>query len=121
VIKATPISAAKVPTELDSAIYSLDVIEALEKPWLLTAQQLEGLQKLNDEAWEYISEYGYGVSLIRHTSFTEYAKDMASEYQHGVDFNSWPFTAIDWDTAADDLKGSYIEIEFNGVTYLALC
>ena len=35
--------------------------------------------------------------------------------------SQWPYTCIDWDQAARELKMGYTELEYDGVAYLARC
>lgn len=59
-----------------------------------------------------------GATIIADNYFTEYAEEMAKDcgYING-DTEKWPFTHIDWDAAADELKTDYTEVTFNGETY----
>lgn len=66
-----------------------------------------------------------GVTLIHESYFVDYIK----EYADGTgimmstpkDENgsiAWPFNHIDWEAAADDMRASYQELDYIGVTYL---
>jgi len=61
----------------------------------------------------------YPVTLIRETYFKTYAMELADDLGYTSDDKSsqWPFTCIDWDMAARDLKMDYTSVEFDGVTY----
>lgn len=65
-----------------------------------------------------------GVTLIRETYFDgDYAENYADElgfFPEGVNKSAWPFSLIDWDEAADELKEDYTDVDFDGVTYLVL-
>lgn len=57
---------------------------------------------------------------IDEADFAEYAEELATDL--GIIGSngsySWPFTRIDWDAAADDLKADYTSFEWEGTTYL---
>lgn len=80
-------------------------------------QELQALKSIQDEAKGY-SDWKYGVTLIRDSYFQTYTKELASDIS---DYNpnkvSWPFTCIDWENAADELKQDYTSVDFDGVEY----
>jgi len=79
--------------------------------------ELQTLRALRDD---YSGGEGWldGSTLIRDSYFKEYAEDMASEItDYDPRRTSWPFTCIDWDKAADDLKMDYTSVDFDGVEY----
>ena len=82
------------------------------------AKELKALKSLQDEAEGYCSDWKYGAALIRESYFTEYAEELAGEVS---DYNPrkvhWPFTCIDWEKAADELKQDYTTVDFDGVDY----
>ena len=53
--------------------------------------------------------------LIRDSYFSTYAEELASDL-YGVE-NHWPFTCIDWDSAAEALQMDYTSVDFDGVDY----
>lgn len=60
----------------------------------------------------------YGVTLIPEDEFENYARDLADDlYGSDARSSSWPFTCIDWEQAADELKQDYSTVEFDGDTY----
>lgn len=78
--------------------------------------ELAKLQALAKEGEDY-AEWEYGAAFIRHSYFTKYAEELATDIcaiTHGV---SWPLSHIDWEAAAEELKADYTEIDFNGVPY----
>lgn len=111
-------------------IDSREVIERIE--WLA------GMSKTHDESVELdrlrafalegqsVEDWQYGATLIRESYFVEYAKQLADDIGlMGPDYwaldgtPQWPFTHIDWEAAAEDLKTDYSEYTFDGVTYYA--
>lgn len=81
-------------------------------------QELKALEALQDEAEGYSSGWRHGATLIRDSYFTEYAEDLASEVtEYNPNKVSWPFTCIDWEKAADELKQDYTSVDFDGVDY----
>lgn len=76
--------------------------------------ELDGLQEVMDEA---LSEDN--SPLIREEYFAEYAEDLAEDLgyiERGMK-DKWPFTCIDWERAADELKSDYSTIDVCGSTY----
>ncbi len=82
-------------------------------------QELKALLALADEAEGYADDWKYGAFLIRESYFTEYAEQLAEDIG---DYDSrdvkWPYTCIDWEKAADELRGDYTAVYFSGVAYL---
>lgn len=60
-----------------------------------------------------------GVALIRESHFRNYAEQYWEDIRDTGNRtgNQWPYTHIDWDAAADDLRMDYTELEYDGVTY----
>ncbi len=67
-----------------------------------------------DEQWQ--GDW-YPVTLIRGSHFKEYAQNFADEIGRINDNAEWPYTYIDWDQAARELRMDYSSVEFGGVTY----
>ncbi len=47
-----------------------------------------------------------------------HARELADELNERDAFNHWPFTCIDWQQAADELRTDYTVVEIAGKTYL---
>ena len=85
----------------------------------------------SDEAEEYrtlmsLAEEGsgspdwiHGETLIRDSYFKEYAMELAHDVGAVTQdqLSHWPFTCIDWDDAAKELKYDYFSVDFGGVDY----
>lgn len=67
-----------------------------------------------DEQWD--GDW-YPVTLIRESYFKDYAQELADDIGAIKDSAQWPYTCIDWNQAAMELKMDYIGVEFDGVTY----
>lgn len=80
--------------------------------------ELAALVALADEG-ESLSDWTYGVALIRDTFFEDYARDFAEDIGAIDRDASWPNDCIDWAKAARELQVDYTPIEFDGVTYWA--
>lgn len=80
-------------------------------------EELEALTKL-DEQGESVEDWAFGVTLIRDSYFTEYAKELADDIGaiEGADMR-WPNYCIDWEWAAKELQMDYTSVDFDGVTY----
>lgn len=59
----------------------------------------------------------YPVTLIRDGYFEEYARQLAWETGAIRDDERWPYSCIDWEKAARELKIDYSSVEFGGETY----
>lgn len=119
--KATRITQdLKIPTNMDDFIDTTDILAALEKPWLLSNEDLSRLERLHEQAVDYVTDYNYGATLIRDTAFKDYTIELANDICT-QEFHSWPFNCIDWDFAAEELKYDYVEVDFGGISYYGLC
>ncbi len=60
-----------------------------------------------------------GAHLIHEDDFTEYAEQLADDLGSiPRDMQGkWPFTCINWEEAADELKADYSTVDFDGNTY----
>jgi hypothetical protein len=96
--------------ELDCALDDPDGLDSDEQ-----AEHAE-LTSLSQE----ISEWHHGETMIPEDEFAEYAEELAKETSVIPEeaFNRWPYTCIDWDDAADQLKQDYTEVKYQGTTYL---
>jgi len=80
-------------------------------------EELEALKDLQSEA-SYSTDWKYGETLIHENYFETYARELASDIGAYDDRNvKWPFTCIDWEAAAEELKQDYSEVDFDGETY----
>lgn len=80
------------------------------------AERLAALEGLERDLGDLHIAANHGVYLIHEDDFADHARDQAEELI-GQDMRQWPFTCIDWDQAADDLKHDYTVIEFDGNTF----
>ena len=113
--KATPINPIKIPTPYDDYIYTSDIVEALNSNFL-SDEDRTNLEQFLDQIRDYVVDWEYGQSMIRESEFTDYTQELA--YDLGVQYlGDWPYTHIDWNSAADELKHDYAAIDFNGITY----
>jgi len=80
-------------------------------------KELVALKALADEA-EGCGDWAHGETLIADSYFTEYAEELASDIGDYDPRNvRWPYTCIDWEKAADELKQDYTSVDFDGETY----
>lgn len=82
--------------------------------------ELKALKALADEAQGYCSDWRHGAGLIRESHFKDYAQQFAEDIGAiKADASSqWPYTCIDWEKAARELKMDYTEVDYDGVAYL---
>jgi hypothetical protein len=59
----------------------------------------------------------YPDSLISGSYFRDYAEELAYDIGAIDPKASWPLNHIDWVKAADELKGDYSIVEFDGESY----
>jgi len=115
-------------SNFDDVIDSRDVIErynelaalSIESPNEFTQSDLDeltALEALRKQGEDYAADWDYGETLIRDSYFKEYAQQLADDCGMIKDGAQWPYTCIDWDMAARDLRMDYSAIDFNGVTY----
>lgn len=81
--------------------------------------ELSALEKLESDC-SGASDWQYGVTLIHADHFTQYAEELAEDVcSYDSSKVRWPFTCIDWEKAAQELKQDYFEVDFDGETYYA--
>jgi len=105
--------------ELEEAVPQEDIDNLVESD---DATELVGWRELlsdlvgtgGDEKWR--GDW-YPVTMIRDSYFRDYAQELAEDCGMLNDSDRWPYTCIDWDRAARDLKMDYTGIDFDGVTY----
>ena len=82
--------------------------------------ELKALKALAEKAENYVSDWEHGATMIRESHFKEHAQELAEDIG-AIKFDvssQWPYTCIDWDKAARELKMDYTEVDYDGVTYL---
>lgn len=103
------------PTNSDNVIDSRDVIDAIENGDL-EGEELKALEDLAEEA-EGSPDWPHGETLIRDSYFEDYARELAEDTGMVKGNEDWPLRHIDWEAAADELKGDYFSVDFDGVDY----
>jgi hypothetical protein len=124
----------------DDTIDSRDIIERIEElerdkeiaedpehpdPDYFTEDEADELRKLKalaEEAEGYAGDWRFGATLIHDDHFTDYARNFFEETadrdtRELVQKAAWPFSSLDWDAAAEDLKDDYTGVDFDGETY----
>lgn len=81
------------------------------------AAELAVLTALAEEAEGYAADWRHGETLIRDSYFEDYARELAEDIGAVKSDMSWPYTSIDWEQAANELKQDYTSVDFDGVTY----
>lgn len=104
-------------------VIEAELAEAEESPSEYTdaeelAEELALLQAFAEEASE-VSDWSYGETFVRDSYFGDYARELAEEVGAIDSDAKWPANHIDWEAAADALKGDYTPYEFDGVRYWA--
>lgn len=113
-------------TNWDDVIDSRDVIERIAELEELLADdlieeqdhaELLALRYLAEEGSTTTDDWQHGVTLIRDSYFVDYAKDLADELGLMESESQWPYTCIDWDEAAHELRQDYTQVDFDGAEY----
>jgi hypothetical protein len=85
--------------------------------------EYDALKKLADDAAS-CPDWAYGETLIRESYFEEYIEqlidDCYPEVSKALSSGEWPMRhlKLDIEDAANEAKADYIEVDFNGSTYL---
>ena len=79
-------------------------------------EELQALLDFRDEVGS--SEWQHGMSLINEGYFDDYARELAEDI-HGAAIRNaeWPFSCIDWEQAAHDLRMDYSSAEYDDTTF----
>jgi hypothetical protein len=109
-------------------IDSRDIIERLEDlrdqdEWTIEEKEELRILEIVAADGEDSPDWQYGETLIRESYFTDYIEELINDcYEMPKELNSgeWPWRhmAIDYEAAAAEAKVDYMEIDFDGVTYL---
>lgn len=97
--------------------YDLEADEAKGLHRADEVREYEALKRLDEQAANYSGDWKYGATLIRESYFVEYAEDFADNIGAVNKETAWPNNHIDWEAAAEELKGDYTEVDFDGVAY----
>lgn len=103
--------------EEDQTTEYLEAFDASDK-----GKELIALKNLQEQA-EDSPDWEYGETLINESYFTDYIKELiAACYDLPKELNSgnWPWrhVKIDYEAAANEAKTDYMEVDFDGVTFL---
>ena len=77
------------------------------------ANEQEELAELDNLESKIGREWKHGEQMIPESEFEDYARELAEEIG-GMDDAKWPFTCIDWEKAADELKQDYTSVSYQG-------
>ena len=97
--------------ELDAAQANLDEWDTENKA------ELDALEAVNSEGEDYAADWTHGETMIREDYFEVYAQQLAEDIGAIPADLKWPFTHIDWESAAEELKQDYSTINFDGTDY----
>lgn len=87
----------------------------------LAVEKLEELRSLAAQC-DHVSDWNHGETLIRESHFTVYIEQLIDDcYEMPKEMKSenWPWRhmSVDFEAAAEEAKGDYIEVTFWGETY----
>lgn len=99
----------------------LDPRDIAERLKYLTRERdrLEGSQLEEIDALQGVVDEGIDDTLVHEDYFQEYAEELAVDIG-AIDHRQrdhWPYTCIDWEQAAEELKQDYSVIDIRGGTY----
>lgn len=99
----------------------LDPRDIAERLKYLTRERdrLEGSQLEEIDALQEVVDEGIDDTLVHEDYFREYAEELAVDIG-AIDRSQrdhWPYTCIDWEQAAEELKQDYSVIDIRGGTY----
>jgi hypothetical protein len=109
-------------TNENGVITSLEIIMRIDdlrteiEPSEADRAELRTLIAFRDEYAVDFEGWEFGLEFINADYFEEYAKELARGV-YGVDYDSWPFTHIDWKAAALELENDYETVAFDGCYY----
>jgi len=101
--------------ELEDAKTEIKEAEAALEEWD-DKDEYEALKQLENEFSGY-GDWDHGETLILDSHFEDYARELAEETCDMKNSNQWPFSCIDWEEAANELKGDYVSADADGYTY----
>jgi len=115
--KEEEISDAQEELEAEDAVdEQVEISERLEQ----LQQELSELQEEAEDIFAFEQDcesYASGGStLINESYFAEYVEELARECGD-ISENSWLYSYIDWDRAAEDCKMDYTTITFEGTDF----
>lgn len=76
----------------------------------------EELEELDNLESEIGRSWRDGESMIPEDEFEDYARELADDLG-STKGDEWPFTCIDWEKAADELKQDYTSVSYQGTDY----
>ena len=103
--------------DFENILFEEEEVQSWKEDWLDEIVEITDIEKLEDEVSS--SEWGYGITFISEDEFEDYCKQFVEDC--GYLSKELPFfisSNIDWVGVADDLRVDYLEVEYQGVTYL---
>lgn len=97
--------------DCDGGSHSIELAGELK---LLTALLEDLAGNGGDEDWR--GDW-YPLLLVRDSHFRDFAQQEAEDLDLVKSDARWPYTCIDWTSAAEQLKQDYSIVEFDGITY----
>lgn len=99
-----------------SVVETPEGINAVQTEWdsSVEAEELRDIEAFLEEG---TSEFQYGETLVLDSYFEDYARDLADDVCEMPKDLRWPFTCIDWEKAAEELKQDYTYAELGSYTY----
>ena len=81
--------------------------------------ELKEIEEIDDIENEVGNEFEYGVTLVDVDDFEDYCEELVSDIGDlPKDLPSYIANNIDWEGVAEDLKVDYIEVTYQGNSYL---
>ena len=83
-------------------------------------EELASLLELHKECGGYNANWQHGDILIHESYFAEYCKQFCEDIGD-ISTDIPDYIVVDWEATADNLRVDYMEVEYNGETYLLRC
>lgn len=102
--------------ELAENMAALKEAETAMEQWD-EAEEYFKLKEFVAEGESYAEDWLHGAQFIADDYFEEYAQELAEDLGAVKRNVEWPYTCIDWERAARELKSDYTAVEIDGKTY----
>lgn len=99
----------------EEILFEEEELENWAEDWTEELMQIKAIDALENEIG---NEFEYGVILIPEDDFTEFIEQDLKDCGYiPKDIPSW--IEIDWEQTAENVKSDYVEVKYQGRTYLA--
>lgn len=98
----------------EDILFEEEEVQGWRDVWQDEIDKISYIDEIEDEIG---SEFDFGVTLIHEDDFTDYTENLLKDCGYiSDDFPSW--IEVDWEATAENIKQDYLELEYEGETYL---